>query len=135
LYDNSSKPEDQISADAAIRGSAAYLLVYAIDDRKSFEKLDQLHERVKGLARVPRIVVVGTKSDSLNREVTEEEGKAWADRIGAKFIECSAKDNENVEMVFIRVLETITGTTAVIKKKRVKPPPPPKKKCLCCEFQ
>lgn len=50
--------------------------------------------------RLP-IVIVGNKKDLSNkREVTMEEGRAMAQRLGCEFYETSAKSNHNVENAF-----------------------------------
>ena len=56
------------------------------------------------------VVVVGTKLDLLNqgdvrrqREVSQEEGEAYARQINAVFYETSAKENINVSQVFDRI--------------------------------
>ncbi|OHT05433.1 small GTP-binding protein [Tritrichomonas foetus] len=83
------------------RGAEAAILVYSIDDRKTF---DDLHLFVKILdensSDISKIVV-GNKSDlSENREIEIEEGGKYADSIGASFIESSAKYGDNVDTIF-----------------------------------
>ena len=46
------------------------------------------------------IVIVGTKCDRLDREVTEEEGKKLADELGVKYFETSAKTGYNVNEAY-----------------------------------
>lgn len=89
-------------------GSAdAFILVYDVTDSGSFEEAkmirDQIHE-CKGTTAVP-IVVVGNKTDLLLsdnelREVDEDHTEQlvkveWENG----FVECSAKNNENVTKV------------------------------------
>lgn len=52
--------------------------------------------------------MVGNKTDlETERKVTFEEGKAFADSLGIKFVECSAKSNTNLDEVFMTLAENI----------------------------
>lgn len=89
-------------------GVHGYLLVYSINSRQSFDMIRTVHEKIldfAGLERVP-CVVVGQKSDlpAGERRVTLAEGEALAKKIGAGFIESSAKDNKNVGKAFEALL-------------------------------
>lgn len=80
-------------------GVHGYMLVYSIASRQSFDMVATLHEKIldqSGLEKVP-CVVIGQKSDlSSERKVTRAEGEALAKKLGAAFIESSARDNQNV---------------------------------------
>ena len=49
-------------------------------------------------------VLVGTMIDADGRQVSYDEGLAWADRRGIPFVECSARENVNVREVFTTLL-------------------------------
>ncbi|GMT20122.1 hypothetical protein PFISCL1PPCAC_11419 [Pristionchus fissidentatus] len=73
-----------------------FILVYAIDDRKSFEIIQTIHDKIVecvGDMNVP-IVVVGNKLDLQyqGRVVTREEGETLAKKWKANFVEISARD-------------------------------------------
>ncbi|KAL1413470.1 GTP-binding protein [Vanrija albida] len=88
-------------------GVHGYMLVYSIASRQSFEMITTLHEKILdqgGLEKVP-CVIVGQKSDLANeRRVTKAEGDALAKKLGAAFIESSARDNQNVDGAFDALL-------------------------------
>ncbi|PIO53023.1 Ras family protein, partial [Teladorsagia circumcincta] len=74
-----------------------FILVYAIDDKKSFEIIQVIHDKIMetvGDNKVP-IVIVGNKLDlqHASRMVTKEDGSKLAQKWRAAFIETSAKDN------------------------------------------
>ena len=53
-------------------------------------------------------VLVGAKSDlDLERQVTTEEGKTFAEKLGCHFFETSAKDRINVREVFEELVRAV----------------------------
>jgi len=92
-----------------------YVLVYSIDSMHSFEVCKNIHEKLMdlvGIRNVP-IILVGNKTDlHVDRRVTQEQGKNLAAEMKAAFLETSAKENQNVEDIFRRVIaqmENIEG--------------------------
>jgi small GTP-binding protein len=81
------------------RGSRAAALVYDVTEPQTLEDLARWREEV--LAAVPNqpFLVVGNKVD-LERVVTEEEGKAFADSISAPYLETSALTGSGVKWLF-----------------------------------
>ncbi|GMR43378.1 hypothetical protein PMAYCL1PPCAC_13573 [Pristionchus mayeri] len=79
-----------------------FILVYAIDDRKSFEIIQTIHDKIVecvGDRNVP-VVVVGNKLDLQYacRAVTREEGELLAKQWNAAFVEISARDLEKKQV-------------------------------------
>jgi len=88
-----------------------YILVYAINDRRSFEILRTIYDKIMdniGDSGIP-IVIVGNKLDlqHTSRIVRCEEGQKLAEKWKADFLETSAKDNTDVQKIFDRLLRTI----------------------------
>lgn len=84
-----------------------YILVYSIDSQHSFNVCKTIHEKLIDLVgqRSVPIVLVGNKTDlQMERRVTQEEGRNLAEQMRAVFLETSAKENQNVEDIFTRVL-------------------------------
>ena len=86
----------------------AVLLVFSVQDSESFEEVALLRDRVRKIrGQAFPIVVVGNKTD-LDRVVDKIETEAlvtcdWENG----YVECSAKDNEDVNIVFKEVLDQI----------------------------
>jgi small GTP-binding protein len=76
--------------------------VYDITRKISFDNIVQWIEDCKNSSpKTVFMVLVGNKSDlERNREVTEEEGREFAEKNGMLFFETSAKTGQNVEEVF-----------------------------------
>jgi small GTP-binding protein len=93
-------------------GSSGIILVYAVDDRKSFDSASKWLVEAHGfMNNLPPLMIVANKIDlrtTLRREdiVTTEEGKAFANSVAEKlgtqavFIETSAKTGSNIDETF-----------------------------------
>lgn len=86
------------------RGSAGALLVYDITRRETFDHLQSWLEDCKENANMNlTILLIGNKNDlNEKRQVSTEEGKAWAAKNNLMFIETSAKTAHNVEEAFLQ---------------------------------
>ena len=74
-----------------------YILVYSIDNEKSFEVVQVIYEKLVDLLGNPAVplVLVGNKCDlHMDRRISEATGKKLAQDMKAHFIETSAKDNQ-----------------------------------------
>ncbi|XP_057218599.1 GTP-binding protein REM 1 [Triplophysa rosa] len=88
----------------------AYIIVYSITDRSSFESASELRiqlRRIRQAENIP-IILVGNKSDLVrSREVAVEEGRACAVMFDCKFIETSASLHHNVHELFEGIVRQI----------------------------
>ena len=84
------------------KNSACALIVYDITSRLSFENLATWVEDCKNASpKTVVMVLVGNKCDlEHKREISEEEGRDFAEKNGMLFFETSAKTGQNVEQVF-----------------------------------
>ncbi|XP_056403414.1 GTP-binding protein REM 1 isoform X2 [Hyla sarda] len=89
--------------DGALRMGHAYIIVYSVTDRSSFESASELRiqlRRTRQYENIP-IILVGNKTDLVrSREVSVEEGRACAVVFDCKFIETSAVLQHNVQELF-----------------------------------
>ncbi|OHT15498.1 small GTP-binding protein [Tritrichomonas foetus] len=84
------------------RESHCAIIVYDISNANSFSKLSDWIRNVRDLAPADcTIAIVGNKSDlSDQRQVSTEEGRAFAESHGFPFFETSALTGENVQALF-----------------------------------
>eukprot|EP01124_Arcella_intermedia_P024871 TRINITY_DN4293_c1_g2_i1.p2 TRINITY_DN4293_c1_g2~~TRINITY_DN4293_c1_g2_i1.p2 ORF type:complete len:188 (-),score=32.91 TRINITY_DN4293_c1_g2_i1:80-643(-) len=87
--------------DLYIKNSHAFLLIYSITQRSSFDSLTDWTHPIHQLKK-PQcpLVLVGNKADlGEQRVVPFAEGMSWAQGIGCTFFEVSAKTNDQVDAV------------------------------------
>jgi small GTP-binding protein len=138
LIDTAGQSEMQSVTSVAIKSADFFLLMYSITDTASFEGVEQYYERTKQAASPgePQILLVGNKTDQEHRSVETSLGESKASSLSASFMECSAKGNANIDAIFDRILEILTGQkkmeapVKVHREKRVKV----ERHDACCEL-
>ncbi|XP_061295343.1 GTP-binding protein GEM isoform X3 [Bos javanicus] len=102
--------ESEWLQDHCMQVGDAYLIVYSITDRASFEKASELRiqlRRARQTEDIP-IILVGNKSDLVRcREVSVSEGRACAVVFDCKFIETSAAVQHNVKELFEGIVRQV----------------------------
>lgn len=104
VLDTRSVNDDCGAREDVLKWAEGYVLVYSMISRKSFQLLQEVQKRVEEFrkgASIP-IVVIGNKADLAHmRQVTREEGQAFAESLGCPFLEVSAsEDVTNVTEAF-----------------------------------
>lgn len=85
------------------KGSEGFIMVYAINERTSFEALNSFHEQLINFrnGKPAPLILVGNKSDmESDRQVKTTEGQELAKKFNAEFFETSAKTDTNVGVIF-----------------------------------
>ncbi|GMT36443.1 hypothetical protein PFISCL1PPCAC_27740 [Pristionchus fissidentatus] len=94
----------------AISSASAFMLVFSVDDVKSFKEMSDLWKEVcdrrPDIATIPT-VVVGNKCDQPGKKIYESTARAWISRLCAevRYVECSAKSDTNIVDCFRSLLE------------------------------
>jgi len=91
-------------------GAHGIILCYALNNRESFERLEYWMKEIKENASDGVcIVLAGTRSDLPDeRVVSIDEGRQFAELYGIKFFETSAKENANIDEVFLTLTRDIS---------------------------
>lgn len=124
LWDTAGQERFRTLTDTYFKGASGIIIVYAINDRKSFEDVKdwiyQLEEN--GADKLPK-VIVGNKCDLREeRKVSSEEGRMLADRYRGIFMEVSAKEDINIEQMFTQLsMNIIHDLKAEIDESEGKP--------------
>lgn len=100
------------------RESQGFFLIYSVTSRSSFDGVDAYHTHLlrhyapsthgKDPKEKPVFLLVGNKSDRADqREISQEEGRAKARKLGCEFFETSAKTAMNLERIFLNIVRQL----------------------------
>ena len=104
ILDTAGEEDYQTMMDEWIKAADGFLLLFAINDKESFDALKEKLLRIKKNSKDQApIVLVGNKCDLKDqRTITEQEAQDFAKKYGALYYETSALNdlNGNVKTVF-----------------------------------
>ena len=105
--------------DLYIKNGQGFVIVYSITSLQTFQDIKTMREqimRVKGIEKIP-MILVGNKADlEHQREVPSTEGSALSQYWSCPFLETSAKSTQNVNEVFIEIVREMN--TSPVKEKK-----------------
>ena len=109
ILDTAGHEEYSAMRDQYMRTGEGFLLVFAVNNPKSFEDIARYREqikRVKDADEVP-LVLVGNKCDLPTRTVDCEQAKELAQAFNIPFVETSAKTRMGVDDAFYTLVREI----------------------------
>ena len=112
ILDTAGEDDYQNMMDMWINFGEGFLLVFALNDKESFNLLRSKRERIlkgKHGQRTP-MILVGNKQDLKDRQVKFEEAKQLADLWGIEYIETSAKTNHNCKEAFEKIAAKVSAS-------------------------
>ncbi|CAE6475460.1 unnamed protein product [Rhizoctonia solani] len=115
IWDTAGQERFRTITSSYYRGAQGIILepkVYDVANRESFEALPKWFSELETYVSQNVVkIVVGNKVDKeFSRQVSTEEGKAFAERMGTLFVECSAKTKVGVQDTFRELVEKIVDT-------------------------
>uniref|UniRef100_A0ACD5TJX9 Uncharacterized protein n=2 Tax=Avena sativa TaxID=4498 RepID=A0ACD5TJX9_AVESA len=116
IWDTAGQERYRAITSAYYRGAVGALLVYDITKLQSFENVNRWLRELRDHADSSIVIMmVGNKSDLLHlRAVSEDQGKALAEKEGLFFLETSAMEAVNVEEAFQTIITEVYG---IVNKK------------------
>ena len=125
ILDTAGLDEYQNKMDTWINFGDGFLLVFAINDKESFNCLNEKRNRIIQIknGKPCPILLVGNKQDlDTERQINFSEAKNLANKWGSEYIETSAETNFNCKEAF----EILAKKILLVKKSQVN-----KKECCC----
>ncbi|XP_078173397.1 ras-related protein RABC2a-like [Carex rostrata] len=131
IWDTAGQERFRTLTGSYYRGAQGIILVYDVTRRETFTNLSDVWAKELELYSTNKDCIkmlVGNKVDKESeREVTKEEGAAFAQESGCLFLECSAKTRSNVEKCFeelaLKILEVpslLDEGSSVVKRNILK---------------
>lgn len=118
LWDTAGQERFSVVTGNYYRNSDGFVFVYDSTNRESFDHVEQWLQQVQqhhecGPSTVK--ILIGNKADMVadappHKVVSEEEGRAKAETLGAYFISTSAKTAVNVDMAFLTAAQQLVET-------------------------
>ena len=121
IWDTAGQERFRTITTSYYKGAQAIIVVYDITDRDSFDHVKNWMADCDKFAKEDVLrILAGNKFDLNNiRKVGKDEAEELSKKYGIQYIEVSAKDNSNVEELFINTTEIFLGRNAGVSNKGV----------------
>lgn len=129
IFDTAGQERYKSISKSSIKLADGIYLVYAVDNRETFMKINEWIESIKEEVNVSQkaIILVGNKIDVEERDISKEEGEEFAKTHNFKYFETSAKTGEGVKESFNELYKDVfelnrksLDTNINLKKQRKK---------------
>ncbi|XP_039610721.1 ras-related protein Rab-12 [Polypterus senegalus] len=110
IWDTAGQERFNSITSAYYRSAKGIVIVYDITKQETFEDLPKWMKMIdKYASEDAELLLVGNKLDCENdRVISRQQGEKFAQRIsGMRFCEASAKDNYNVDEIFLKLVDDI----------------------------
>ena len=109
IFDTAGQERYNSISSQTLKVADGYILVFAVDKRSSFEKIDLWIKSIEENVNIKKkaLILVGNKCDLEKREVTKDEGEKFAQEHHMNYYETSAKTGEGIQEVFNQIYKEI----------------------------
>ncbi|KAG9393023.1 Rab21 [Carpediemonas membranifera] len=110
LWDTAGQEKFHSLALVYYRDANAAVLVYDVTDRDSFDRVQNwVQELVKNVDGKPILAIAANKTDLPKSQhvISSEEGREYAEKVGAQFFETSAKDVDTLNPMFLHIAKNL----------------------------
>ena len=119
IWDTAGQEKYRAIAKIYYKEARAVILVYDITDESSFKEMKEYwYEQVKLYAKKDAIFAVAANKNDLDeeRKISDEEGRKFANEIGAIFASTSAKSASGIQALFDNVGQKILNPSFIEKE-------------------
>tara|TARA_B100000674_G_C37539615_1_gene777709 strand:- start:44 stop:655 length:612 start_codon:yes stop_codon:yes gene_type:complete len=119
IWDTAGQEKFQSIVKSYLRDLHICILVFDVNHIKTFQNVKKWLEQVIYISDEDDIVIqlVGNKTDLKCREVSREMINEFCEKNNIDYMECSAKNDENVNDIFYNVIEKIDN---LVKQEKIK---------------
>ncbi|XP_014204437.1 ras-related protein Rab-35 [Copidosoma floridanum] len=120
IWDTAGQERFRTITSTYYRGTHGVIVVYDVTSGDSFANVKRwLHEIEHNCDVVVNRILVGNKNDAPNQKVVlTEDAQRFANQMGIKLFETSAKDNTNVEEMFMAITREVLRTKKESKERQ-----------------
>ncbi|ETN62758.1 ras-related protein Rab [Anopheles darlingi] len=108
IWDTAGQERFRTITNTYYRGTHGVIVVYDVTNSESFGNVKRWLQEIESNCDVVNKVLVGNKNDDPNRKVVlTEDAQRFANQMDIRLFETSAKDNINVEEMFLAITEQV----------------------------
>lgn len=112
LWDTAGQEKFKTITKSYYRGCSGGIIVFDVTNRESYENIDNWIKTIREECAIDTtIILVGNKIDKTEREVTYKEASSYAENIGLKYFETSAKELDSTGVAFNILAQDILNKT------------------------
>lgn len=108
IWDTAGQERFRTITNTYYRGTHGVIVVYDVTNGESFANVKRWLQEIDSNCEVVNKVLVGNKNDDPQRKVVlTEDAQRFANQMGIQLFETSAKDNLNVEEMFLAITDRV----------------------------
>ena len=108
IWDTAGQEKFESIVKSYIRDLNACILVFDVNYKRSFTRIQKWLQDIEYMVENPiYICLVGSKIDLNMREVNDEEIQNFCKENNLEYIECSAKNSDNINSIFLNIIQNI----------------------------
>jgi len=111
IWDTAGQEKFRSITSAYYRGANGVIIVFDLTDKNSYYQIEKWHHHLLEYCHNDFItIIVGNKLDCNRREISDQEIKLLTEKLKAHYIEVSAKENINIDFLFLTLVDKLLAT-------------------------